>query len=692
MKPEILLYSLLFSGTFIFAQTDIFAQTEKFPCKTDEMHQELFQQHPEYNQGIRNAHLQLEADTRAFFHNGDQKSDAQYVIPVVFHIIHNYGPENISDAQIHDALKQVNLQFRKLNPDTNEIVAPFKPIAADIEVEFRLAQLDPDGNCTSGITRTVSSLTSPGNHDVKALIHWPPDKYLNVYVCSQAAGLAGHALLPSAADTIPQWDGIVMQHSYVGTIGTSEYFRRTVLSHEIGHFLNLQHIWGGNNVPDYYYLPVAQSGNCAYDDEVADTPNTIGWQSCNLSGNTCGELDNVQNYMDYAYCGRMFTEGQKARMHACLNSSVANRNKLWQPANLIATGTDDGTYYLCAAAFESDKQIACTGDTITFSDLSYHGIETRNWEFYGGTASSLSDSVVKVVYTNPGKYAVKLTAGRGSQSEEIIKKGYITILPDEGLSHFHRETFEDSTNAAYTIVHNLSPNDWQVNEVSGYQSQRSIFIDNYNGSPGIISDFILHPVNVSNLSSAVISFDVAYAQRTSSDNDLLQVYISTDCGKNWSIRRTLNGTGTLKTVTSPVTGDFTPTGNNEWKNQTATLNAASLTDDLLVRFSFKSAGGNNVYIDNIQISHPDELSIEKLHSDALVIYPNPSSESFTIYSSGEVLEQVLLFNPEGKLILEKNEINTNNFQLNTSDFSIGTYLISIQTDQGIYKHVQVISR
>lgn len=686
MKPRILLCTLLFTSTFTFAQT------ENFPCKTDEMHQEIFQQYSAYNQGIINAHNRLEEDTRAFLQDGTQKSNAQYVIPVVFHIIHNYGPENISDAQIHDALKQVNLQFRKLNSDTNEIVAAFKPIAADIEVEFRLAQLDPDGNCTSGITRTASSLTNPGNHDVKALIHWPPDKYLNVYVCSQAAGLAGHALLPSAADTIPQWDGIVMQHSYVGTIGTSEYFRRTVLTHEIGHFLNLQHIWGGNNVPNYYYLPVAQSGNCAYDDDVADTPNTIGWQSCNLSGNTCGELDNVQNYMDYAYCGRMFTAGQKARMHACLNSSVANRNKLWQPSNLLATGTDDGTFYLCAAEFTSDKQIACIGDTITFSDLSFHGIETRNWEFYGGTASNLTDSVIKVVYTNPGKYAVKLTVGRGTQYEETTKKGYITILPDEGLSHFHRETFEDSTNATYTIVHNQSPNDWQVTSVSGHQSQRSVFIDNFNGDAGITSDFILHPVNVSTLSSAVISFDVAYAQRTTSDNDLLQIYISTDCGENWSIRRTLNGIGALKTVSSTVPGNFIPAGSNEWKNQTATINTASLVDDLLVRFSFRSAGGNNIYIDNIQVSHPDQLTIKDLNSGELLLYPNPSNDYVTIHSTNELLERVLLFNPEGKLVLEKSGVNARDFQLNTSDFSVGTYLISIQTDQGIHQHIHIISR
>lgn len=683
MKPTLLYAFLSFCAVS-------FSQSEQFPCKTDQMHQAIFEQYPQYNQGIINAHNRLQEDTKNFIQNGAQKSDAAYVIPVVFHIIHNYGAENISDAQIHDALKQVNLQFRKLNPDTNEIVTAFKPIAADIEIEFRLAQLDPDGNCTSGITRTVSSLTSPGNHDVKSLIHWPPNKYLNVYICKDAAGLAGHALLPSAADTIPQWDGIVMQHSYIGTIGTSEYFRRTVLSHEIGHFLNLQHIWGGNNVPNYYYLPVADPGNCSFDDEVADTPNTIGWQSCNLSGSTCGELDNVQNYMDYAYCGRMFTEGQKARMHACLNSSVANRNNLWQEANLIATGTDDGTYYLCAAKFEANKRVACVGDTIYFSDLSFHGIETREWDFYGGTANSITDSTAKVVYTTSGRYNVKLKAGRNNQFVETTLNDYITIIPNTSIHDTHIETFEDASTMKVTIIENDTPNNWESNTAIGFSSQQSLFVDNFNGASEVTSDFYLHPVDLSNLSAAVISFDVAYAQRATSNNDILQIHISTDCGQNWSVRRTLSGSSSLKTVTSPVATNFIPANDTEWKNHEVTINSSSLVDDLLVRFRFQSAGGNNIYIDNIQVAHPDQLSVVELGENKLSIFPNPAKQFITIQTNDEVIESVELVNLEGKIVMQHIELQSTKMQINTSNLVNGTYLMRIQTSKGIYRHVQLI--
>lgn len=679
-------------AVILFLSLSVFSQTENFPCKTDQMHQELFQQYPQYNQGIINAHNRLQTDTKKFIESGTQKSDAAYVIPVVFHIIHNYGPENISDAQIHDALNQVNLQFRKQNPDTNEIVSQFKSIAADIEIEFRLAQLDPDGNCTSGITRTVSPLTSPGNHDVKSLIHWPPNSYLNVYICKDAAGLAGHALLPSAADTIPQWDGIVMQHAYVGTIGTSVYFNRTVLTHEIGHFLNLQHIWGGNNVPNYYYLPVAQPGNCAYDDEVADTPNTIGWQSCNLNGTTCdGNLDNVQNYMDYAYCGRMFTEGQKERMHACLNSSVANRNNLWQQANLIATGTDDGTYYLCAAKFESDKQVVCVGDSIQFTDLSYHGIQSREWNFFGGNANSTSNSTVKVVYSNPGTYDVKLKVERNGEEQEILAQNYITILPENGLPHFHQETFENSNDIKCAVIDNQTPYTWEINENTGFNSQHSFYINNFETPEAITSNFYFYPVDISGLSSSVISFEVAYAQRIASNNDQLLVHISKDCGQTWLLRRTLNGSSTLKTVSNPVPSPFTPSSDSEWKNQQVTIPANHMVDNLLVRFSFKSAGGNNIYIDNIQVSDPNQLSAINVKKEGIYIYPNPAKEFITIQTESELIEKVEACNLDGKIVLENRGINQNNYQLSTSVLKNGTYIISVTTKQGNYKSIHLIA-
>jgi PKD repeat protein len=635
-----------------FTPATLFAQ-ESIPfCGTDEMHQQIFAEHPEYNAGIVRAHEELQGFTENYINSPHAKSGNPYIIPVVFHIIHDNGPENINDSQVLDAIKQVNIQYRKLNADTSEIVTTFQALAADSEVELRLAQLDPNGNCTSGITRTVSTLTHTGNNDVKALIQWPPDKYLNVYICEQAAGLAGHALLPSAADTIPAWDGIVMQHSYIGTTGTSEYFRRTVLSHEIGHYLNLQHIWGGNNVPDYYYLPVAQGGNCAFDDDVADTPLTIGWQTCNTIGTSCSTLDNVQNYMDYSYCARMFTQGQKDRMHACLNSTVANRNNLWQPNNLLATGTDDITFQLCTANFEVEKKVICAGESINLTDVSRHGVTGRTWTINGGTASSLSDSLVSVTYNTPGTYSISLSVTNGVQSLDTTFTDIIRVLPATGTEEYLVESFENEIqfNENWAILESGSIYDWEINTNTGFNSQQSIYVNNFDAVDTKQYEFISEPIDASNLSDVIISFDYAYSKSDPSINEILKVSVSKDCGTTWLTRRSYLGTGTLISYDTELATPFLPTQNDQWKNDIVTnVPASYLTDGLMVKFRFEALGGNNLFIDNIQILHPDILAVDDYLLGSTMLYPNPTAGQLNIETAkGVVVNSIEIYQINGK--------------------------------------------
>jgi PKD repeat protein len=675
---------LLLSISLFFCILSYAQETERFPCGTDEMHQQLFEEHPEYNQGIIRANEKLEDFTADFIQNNvNEKAGDPYIIPVVFHIIHDYGEGNIDDSQVYDAVEQVNIQYRKLNADTTDIVQSFKSIAADAGIEIRLAQLDPDGNCTNGITRTVSDLTNIGDHQVKSLIHWPPDQYLNVYVCNQAAGLAGHALLPSAADTIPEWDGIVMQHSYIGTIGTSTFFRRTVLSHEIGHFLNLQHIWGGNNVPDYYYLPVAQAANCSEDDGVADTPETIGWQTCNTSGASCSTLDNVQNYMDYAYCARMFTEGQKLRMHAALNSSVANRNNLWSPANLAATGTDGTTDYLCEAKFTADKRVVCAGETITFTDISYNGVNQREWTFQGGDVTNSTDSIVQVVYNTPGKYDVSLSAGNGTTTLNASNSEYVVVMESPGSVTGFNETFESVSviDARWIIENNEIPINWErINY--GFNSDNSFYINNYDGYKGLNYAFHSTPIDASNFSQLKIFFDYSFATTATDNSDLLKVQISNDCGETWVTRRSLAAL-TLNTMSNTITSPFFPMNDVDWEEEEVTVGTASyMVDNLMVRFLFESDEGNNVYIDNIRVSSTETVGLVNHSKDELLIYPNPTNHKLTLtltdtYTNG----QLKIYDVFGKLVLSKHlsgEISQS-IELNLAE---GQYNVRFISDKG----------
>ncbi len=673
------LFSRFIYFPLIFLNFQLLAQEKSF-CITDEMQHAILRSNPGLRIGFDRANEQLKKDLEHFRKQAknQQKSDALYIIPVVFHVIHTYGPENISDAQILDGLAQLNLQLRKQNADTNQIVNVFKSRAADTQIEFRLAQKDPNGNCTSGITRTFSPLTHIADHSVKDLIHWPPNKYLNVYVCAQAAGLAGHALLPGAADTIPQWDGIVMQHSYVGTFGTSEFFRRTVLTHEVGHYLNLQHIWGGNNVPNYYYLPVAQSANCNHDDEVEDTPLTIGWQTCNLSGNSCGSLDNVQNYMDYAYCALMFTEGQKERMHACLNSSVAGRNNLWTNENLIATGVIENNA-LCFANFMTSKKIVCEGQSVTLTDLSRHKVSTRTWEGQGVTFSSTTDSVVVASFAQAGTYTIRINV---THNGTTLQSDFQTIevLPSEATSNYFSESFEpENGDNAWTIPMFEGPNNWTFNSLSAFNSNRSANVQNFEAGIWKSYELISPPINAQNLNSLALSFDFAYAQKQTTNMETLRIFYSTDCGETWTLRRTYNGSSSLRTVDTLITTAFIPV-TNQWKNEVlANWGNAPLKEHLLIKFSFDAKGGNNFYLDNINLGDASVLGLPNFSAEDISIFPNPVVDHLNIQSTAPTQLYLSVHDINGKSI----KTNVSSFEkeasVSTENWSSGVYFITLSS-------------
>src|SRR5690554_1922327 len=682
------LFSVLTLITF-----PVFTQEDPFPCATDQVNSELFHKYPELQSGILNATQQLEAFTEQYTQEArHNRSGNQYIIPVVFHVIHDYGAGNISSEQIHDAVRLVNLQYRHEIPDSADIITAFKHLASDTEIEIRLAQLDPDGNCTNGITRTYSPLTNIGDHQVKELIHWPPEKYLNVYICNEAAGLAGHALLPGAADTIPKWDGIVMQHSYVGSIGTSTDFRRTVLTHEIGHYLNLQHIWGGNNVPDFYYLPVSDPGNCAHDDGVADTPTTIGWQSCNLSGTSCQSLDMVQNYMDYSYCSLLFTEGQKDRMHAALNSSIANRNNLWTTANLIATGVSEDTNYLCQTELKVTRKNICAGESVTFSDLSFHGVTSRNWIFEGGDINSSTDSSITVVYTIPGVYDVSLSVSNGVNTIDSLYSDFIEVLENEPTATNITENFEDSLAFSQKWSTSNTDNPFTFERVNyGKHSPYSIYVDNYNGPNSMVYYLESKPIDATQFTHFSVTFDYAYAKLNNSGSDNIQIQISKDCGKTWQTKRVIG----LFNGYSMVTNDaFFPTHDSLWKHvEEEFLLSNYNVNNLMVRFQYSTSNGNNLFIDNINFSDISELNVKtEVLQNELRVYPNPANEQLTISIGGNQFNGDLkLFDVFGKCVYSKKITDQNNATIILSSFAEGSYfLIYNSTDKKLKYPVQKV--
>ncbi|MBN8697825.1 MAG: T9SS type A sorting domain-containing protein [Bacteroidetes bacterium] len=698
MKKLLLCFSLFIASINAFAQQDLY-------CGADEMRINTLKANPKVAEAVIKRDIALETYTQEFTQNFYQKKMTGgmiYTIPVVFHVIHMYGNENISNAQIYDGINVLNKTFRKQSADTASIIAAFKPIHADCEIEFRLATLDPNGNCTSGINRIASPLTATGDHAVKSLIQWDPSKYLNIYVVQNAAGLAGHAVWPADADSIPAWDGIVISHDYVGSIGTSNPTRSVVLAHECGHYLNLQHIWGGNNVPNFYYYPCADPfKDCNIDDLVADTPPTIGWQSCNLSGASCGNMvDNVQNAMDYSYCNKMFTYGQKARMQACLNDTMANRNNLWQPANLIATGVASSPGTLCGVDFTANKKVVCanSNNQITFTNTSFNGNFTSvEWTFPGGTPSTSSLAGPTVTYATVGKYDVTLKVKNGVDSLQTTKTDFISVLPSTGNPYPFSEGFESLSDLNGNEWFSNSfdqDNDWQITSTTSYSGSKSVMINNFSNTQSTKDELISPIIDLTGTNNLAITFKYAFAKKDSSNTDQLQLLVSNNCNNTWTSRLNLTGTNL---ETAPITtNSFTPSSLSEWKSGYATIPNTYLNSSFRMKFIYTSKGGNNIFLDDINIQA--QVGIEDIDPViGLSIFPNPGNEQVNVLFELNQQKKITIniYNILGELI----ESTTGSYSageqkisLSTRNYPNGYYTLNLSCDKQVTIHPLIINQ
>lgn len=603
------------------------AQDDGFRCLANnpaELERHLLE-HPGAQQAAMEAKATLDARTASFNRGGQ----GPFIISVVFHVIHNNGPENISDEQLEDAIRVLNQDYNKLNPDTGLVRPEFQGIIADVGIEFRLARRDPEGNCTNGITRTVSTRTYDGDFEMTQLIQWPRDRYMNVWVAASANGAAGYTYYPMWLDGWPEADGIVILHDYTGSIGTSSAYRSRVLSHEVGHWLNLKHCWGDSNEPG-----VEQ--NCSVDDEVADTPLTIGWTSCVLSGASCGStLDNVQNYMEYSYCCRMFTQGQGDRMIAALTSPIAERESLWQPSTLALTGVMEPEQ-LCMARFEADRRELCAGSSVQFTDMSYFGVSARSWSFEGGSPGGSFDAQPLVTYDAPGTYAVTLVVSDGSASESSAVPGYITVLPNPGLPAPWSEGFEsgpDVPNDRWRVVNPDDDVTFAITTAAAYTGTRCVRLTNSSAQDGRRDELISTAIDLTGIADPVLSFRYAYARRNPINDDVLYVYASGDCGETWVLRKVIRAITTL--VTAPQTnGSFVPAGADQWGYAALTnIGPALQTTSFRMRFLFESDGGNNLYLDDINLNGIP-VGIEETVSPAQSarMVPNPIDGSGVVLS------------------------------------------------------------
>lgn len=632
--------TLLSASSVVLLSHFIYAQELQYPygiepCATDRIQNDFLEDHPELADDIQNADKALD-EWSEYVRKNEQELRAgggPYIIPVVFHIIHLNGPENISAAQVQDAIRVLNEDFNGLNVDWGAVNAPFDTIKASVGIEFRLAQKDPNGVCHSGINRIFSNETNVGDNGMKALINWPRDQYLNIWVCINSDGAAGYATLPPFAHFSPSTDGIVINHNYVGAIGTSNYTRGRALTHEVGHWLNLHHLWGDGQV----------GTGCGDDDGIYDTPNCAGSTS-GCSGNSCSNNsaddaywgfevdDNRQNFMEYTYCYRMFTNGQATEMISTLTSTSwnnADRRDLWQPSNLAATGTD-GVGVLCVADFSANITVICPGDSVQFFDISYHAVTQRDWTFSGGSPSVSSDANPWVTYNTPGFYDVSLDVGDGVTNLTESKNSYILVLNNPGAPVPFSEGFEVA--GTWPTVGWLDEDtipSWYKTGTASYSGSTSLKLDNRLYDVGETSEFSSVTYDLSNATSVALTFRYAFKQTNGSNSDMLQVLATNNCGETWSVRKTIP-VSFLVSSSGYTSTDWSPSGASEWLlGEVATITSSYFTSDFRFKFRMTSGGGNNIFIDDINLTAVVGIE-EENHSVNLSIYPNPMEDESVI--------------------------------------------------------------
>jgi PKD repeat protein len=627
----ILKYTLAF--VLLFSVWALDAQ-EVFYCGQTEQTEAIFNRFPQLRHDAEALERQLKDEEEALKNarSGGEREEVLY-IPVVFHVIHNGGPENISDEQVESCIDVLNRDFRRLNADVSQVHPDFADIAADIRIEFRLAKRDPDGNCTKGIVRVQSPLTEEGGNNMKALSYWPRNRYMNVWTCAYAGGAAGYTMLPSTVNNpfMASVDGIVLLHDYTGNIGTSNNFRSRTITHEVGHWLNLRHTWGAGNTP-------GQQSNCDQDDGVDDTPNTIGWQSCNTLAESCGTLDNVQNYMDYSYCFRMFTNGQKDRMRAAALSSVAQRNQLIAASTHTATGIFEEAL-LCSADFTASETVACVGEPIQLFDDSFHGVTSWSWQIGDSQTISGDDPEVhrnpEVVFDAPGLYTIALTVSNGEDELTTTRNNFIRVLPAGEFDSPFTEGFENGLNEEHWFIENQLGNvTWELTGLASFEGERCVRLRNINNSTAGSTDALISStIDLSGATHAEINYRWSYANRVVETDDRLRVSISRDCGKTWVLRKMHRGLNDLPTV-PPQNAVFTPTSQDQWAfNAVSVNNSDFLIENFRAKFEFEGRGGNNLYLDNINVIAfgQDGTSVYDIGANRTFrMFPNPMDATTTL--------------------------------------------------------------
>ncbi len=681
-------------------------------CGSDEATNYFIKNLPGYKQQVEKANQKNAQEFQAYKIRLESQNAANrsagipatynFTVPVVFHVLHTNGSENVSDAACIAALVAVNKDYAKQGSDTTTIDPLYAPLYVNSHMRFQLAKKDPKGNCTTGIVHHYDENTQWKQSDLYnykystvGTNNWSPSRYLNIYVVANIIGdiqaglsIGGYTYKPGTSPNVGS-DAIVL------SLGLLLDPTSRGLSHEIGHWFGLSHTFDGNGG---FTLATGVGVRCGNDD-IYDTPATPGFvsicpnyltisDSCDI-----GRRPNMHNIMDYASCPKMFTQGQTDKVRFSAQSSTANRDYLVDTANLVFTGilsrtmtvvtntatnqTDTLKIYavapttVCApiADFYATKAKSCQGQTVVYNSTSYNGTAglTYNWTFDGGAPSTSTLSVPSVTYNTPGTFSTTLVVTNtvGTSSKTVPSFMSVSWHSDP-ISYPAMQNFEGgSLPTNWNIINkDFSTLTWQISPYGSQGSGHSMVLPNQNGgntfTGGNIDILETSQYNFNNTSSITVTFDYSYATTTNSATvGTFKFEYSDDCGGIWKPMPSSPTALSMAASGGTVTAPYIPFTQAKWITKTfnpLSLGALNGKGDVKFRFWFENGStsmAQNLYIDNFNISGTVGLE-EMANTIGLIIYPNPTTASAIVEFTSPVNSKVnvSVFDVMGRMVEE----------------------------------------
>jgi len=639
------------------------------------------------------------------------KTNAVVTVPVVFHIVLR-NQSTVTDAQIMAQLDTINKDYAGLNAGSARIPSYFKSLFGQSGIQFCLAQRTPNDEPTTGIVRYNTTQTSFDftNNFVKhpamgGADSWDTNSYLNIWVCSLENGTLGYATFPN--DGAEDEQGVVIAYNSLPGGNATGFNGGKTLTHEIGHYFNLHHIWGDDG------------GSCSGTDFVSDTPNqgnsTTSCRTGVVTDNCTPSAPGImyQNFMDYTpdNCLLMFTVEQVTRMETAFLTyrSLLNESKGCLPLNLKRKDASvkqitNPEQRLCSNTFTPAILLRNRGSETLTSVTINASIDNGPATSYRWTGSLKSYAELTVTLppmtTTEGNHVLTITTlnPNGSEDEDTSNDtqsfDFMYYLP---ISPPITEGFEGTFPAtAWDIVNPDGGQTWEKTNVAAKTGSGAARMRNFDYLSIGQKDYLRTPtVNIAGVDSAFVSFQVAAATYTNPANsgntwDTLQVLVSTDCGLTYTSIYKKWGPN-LVTRTAATRTAFTPAA-GEWRKEELDISEFISQGDVLVAFMNINGNENDIYLDDINIR---TVTVNpNLKEAGFLVTPNPTSGAVSVqfYPHPVGLRSIGIYNISGQkvaeLTLPDDGVPTNIFNFNLQNYAAGMYIVkAVFNDKTLTKKI-----